>query len=82
MKRRMSAFGTKRTSVCAAVMSAFGGKADIQRGRLLRWDIRRNIEILTHGHFHGAQFPAQYSSANMIVITRWVIVGSAGSSEW
>ena len=25
---------------------------------------------------------AQYSSASMIVITRWVIVGSAGSSEW
>jgi hypothetical protein len=25
----MSAFGTKRTFVCAAVMSAFGGKADI-----------------------------------------------------
>ena len=24
-----SAFGTKRTSVCASVMSAFGGKADI-----------------------------------------------------
>jgi len=29
MRRRMSAFGTKRTFVCAAVMSAFGGKADI-----------------------------------------------------
>jgi hypothetical protein len=25
----MSAFGTKRTFVCAAAMSAFGGKADI-----------------------------------------------------
>jgi hypothetical protein len=25
----MSAIGTKRTFVCAAVMSAFGGKADI-----------------------------------------------------
>ena len=24
----------------------------------------------------------QYSSASMIVIMRWVIVGSAGSSEW
>jgi hypothetical protein len=24
----------------------------------------------------------QYSSASMIVITRWVIVGSAGPSEW
>ncbi len=29
--------------------------------------------------FH-LSFP-QYSSASMIVITRWVIVGSAGSSE-
>jgi hypothetical protein len=27
----MSAFGTKRTFVCVAVMSAFGGKADIGR---------------------------------------------------
>ena len=27
----MSAFGTKRTFVCAAVMSAFGGKADLVR---------------------------------------------------
>jgi hypothetical protein len=29
-----------------------------------------------------ARTERQYSSANMIVITRWVIVGSAGSSEW
>ena len=29
MKRSMSAFGTKQTSVVALHMSAFGGKADI-----------------------------------------------------
>jgi hypothetical protein len=28
-QRRMSAFGTKRTSDCRPAMSAFGGKADI-----------------------------------------------------
>ena len=29
MRRTMSAFGTKRTSVSALHMSAFGGKADM-----------------------------------------------------
>jgi hypothetical protein len=31
MRRRMSAFGTKRTPRRAELMSAFGGKADIDR---------------------------------------------------
>jgi hypothetical protein len=33
----MSAIGTKRTSQCAPLMSAFGGKADIQ---LIPCDVR------------------------------------------
>ena len=35
----MSAFGTKRTFVCAAVMSAFGGKADIWQPSLIDLDL-------------------------------------------
>jgi hypothetical protein len=30
MRRLMYAYGPKRTFVCAAVKSAFGGKADIE----------------------------------------------------
>jgi hypothetical protein len=37
----MSAFGTKRTFVCGAAMSAFGGKADITAKLLTRDEARR-----------------------------------------
>jgi len=37
----MSAFGTKRTSECAQLMSAFGGKADIAAKLLTKDEARR-----------------------------------------
>jgi len=66
----MSAFGTKRTFVCAAVMSAFGGKADIA-----------NFKIYGGGKSHvrldfrsaASRRPGMTSNAANIVVVRGAI---------
>jgi hypothetical protein len=47
---RMSAFGTKRTWNCRPAMSAFGGKADIDRQCFLKLLGQANLEFMGGGN--------------------------------